>query len=89
MQRLLSLFYVHLFCECQNIVHIREKFWDFIANNVDIELEVELHNLTDIDFVYSLFGANLNFFSESANDHLYFLKSSACIWYPALKYLFP
>ena len=80
---------VHLFCECQNVTHIREKFWDFIANNFDIELEVELHNLTDTDFVYSLFGANLNFFSESANHHLFFLKSSACLWYPALKYLFP
>ena len=82
-------FNVHLLCECQNIIHIREKFWDFIANNFDIELEAELHNLTNIDFVYSLFGANLNFFSESAKDHLFFRKSSTCLWYPALRYLFP
>ena len=53
------------------IIRIREKFWDFIANNFDIELEVELHNLNDIDFVYTLFGVNLNFFSESANDHFF------------------
>ena len=51
-----------LFCECQNVIHIREKFWDFVANKFSIELEVELHNLTDIAFVYSLFGANLIFF---------------------------
>ena len=50
------------FCECQIIIHIREKFWDFVANNFDIELDVELHNLRDSDFVHSLFGANLHFY---------------------------
>ena len=46
------------FCEGQIIIHIREKFWDFVANNSN----VELHNLRDSDFVHSLFGANLNFY---------------------------
>ena len=69
-----------MFYECQNIIHISEKCWDFVANNTDIKLEVELHNLTDIDFVYSSFGANLNFFSDSANAHLFIFSEAICMF---------
>ena len=62
---------VHLVCKCQNIIHIRETFWDFVANNFDIELEVELHDLPTLTLFISLFWC---FFSESANDHLFFSK---------------
>ena len=61
----------------------RENFWNFVSNNYSVELEVELHNLSDGNFVNTLLGGNISFFNELPDEHLSFLKKSACIWYPS------
>ena len=40
----------------------RENFWNFVSNNYSVELEVELHNLSDGNFVNTLLGGNISFF---------------------------
>ena len=78
-----SNFIEHYFCQCQKMNVNRENFWNFVSNNYSVELEVELHNLSDGNFANILLGGNISFFNELPDEHLSFLKKSACIWYPS------
>ena len=62
----------------------REHFWDFISRNYDINLEIELFNKSDDDFVVSMLGGKIDFFKYRSNDHILFLKQYATIWYVKL-----
>ena len=65
----------------------REYFWNFVSNNYSVELEVELHNLSDGNFVNTLLGGNISFFNELPDEHLSFLKN-LLVFGIRLKYLY-
>ena len=58
----------------------REHFWDYVAQAHSIELEVELFNKSDQDFV-----TKIAYFEKRLNDHLHFFKCCATIWFVKLK----
>ena len=70
-----SNFIEHYFCRCQKMIVNRENFWNFVSNNYSVELEVELHNLSDGNIVNTLLGGNISFFNELPDEHLSFLKN--------------
>ena len=61
----------------------REHFWDYVAQVHGIELEVELFNKSDHDFVTCLLSGKIAYFEKRQNDH--FLKCCATIWFVNLK----
>ena len=77
-------FVIHFFCVCKKMTSNREHFWDFISRNYDINLEIELFNKSDDDFVVSMLGGKIDFFKYRSNDHILFLKQCATIWYVKL-----
>ena len=66
-------FVVHYFCDCGKLYASREKLWDLISNNYEIELELELHNQPDELFVNSLLGGDIQYFSQSPNERMIFI----------------
>ena len=72
-------FTTHLFCDCKTMASNREHFWDYVAKAHGIELEVELFNKSDNDFVTCLLGGKIAYFEKRQNDHLYFLKTCSLI----------
>jgi hypothetical protein len=71
---------IHFFCSCHALQKQREQVWNVIFQLYSIHLEVELHNLTDDNFVCAMLGAQLDSFKSDAS-HLQFLKTCAKIWY--------
>ena len=53
-------FVEHFFCV--KMCSRREKFWNMVSNQYEIAVEVELHNLSDYDFVNALLGGKIPFF---------------------------
>ena len=72
----------HYFCQCQKMNVNRGNFWNFVSNNYSVELEVELHNLSDGNFVNTLLGGNISFVNELPDEHLSFLKVSVTVREP-------
>ena len=52
-----------------------------VSNQYKIALEVELHNLSDYNFVNALLGGTNHFFSDAPFEHMHFIQISSCIWY--------
>ena len=77
-------FATHLFCVCSKVNEKRERFWNYISNNYDITLEVELFNKSDEDFVNCILGGKLDFFQDNLHGHLKFITSCAAIWFVKL-----
>ena len=70
---------VHYFCECRELYPRREKFWDLVSNNYEIELELELHNQPDEIFVI---GRDIQYFSQAPNERMILICLSSYIRYP-------
>ena len=74
-------FVVHYFCDCRELYVRREKFWNLVSNNYEIELELELHNQPDELFVNSLLGGDIQYFSQAPNKRMIFICLRSYIWY--------
>lgn len=79
-------FVTQFFCQCSMLYNKRERFWDFVSRNFDIELEIEIFNKSDEDFTCCILGGEIKFFKNRLNEHLHFLKSCAIIWYMKIQF---
>lgn len=79
--KIISDIVVHVFCFCTAINDHRIRFWDNVITKYDISLEVELHNMSDEQFVCTIMGAKTRFFEKNENAHYEFLKNCAIFWH--------
>ena len=71
-------FVEQFFYNCVKMCSHREKFWNMVSNQYEIALEVQLHNLSDYNFVNALLGGTIHFFSDAPFEHI---QISSCIWH--------
>ena len=71
----------HFFCSCQAVYRQREFFWNRISNHFPIELEVELYNVCDFDFVCMILGKSPLCLKDDAILHKKFIETCAKCWF--------
>ena len=59
----------------------RERFWNMVSNQYEIALEVELHSLSDYNFVNALLGGTIHFVSDAPFEQMNFIQMGSCIWH--------